>query len=252
MAPILGLVLAAAVQIGSQVSITPGSIVGCISDMVSKRVPGATVIAKGGGVEWSAATDNSGCYEFEELPPASYRVTSRSIGFDNVTRDRLVVRPSAPTRLDITLHVSGMCECIRVTRTLAEHWSRADGVLHVRLSDSEPVASTPQGDYRHAATVLNALKEPKHAGPSSLFVLQNQRNGVPGPFDVGQELVVFLESVGPDAFRIINDGPGVDVFESLAFVVQRGRIQRAPSEFSRYVGMPIAGFLDELRKLSRH
>jgi hypothetical protein len=87
-------------------------------------------------------------------------------------------------------------------------------------------------------------------------VIQNQRSGVPGPFDVGQELVAFLESSGAEAFRITNDEPGLAVptgsrDPSMAFLVQDGRIQRAPSEFSQYVGMPIAAFLDELRTLSR-
>jgi len=37
---------------------------------------------------------------------------------------------------------------------------------------------------------------------------------------------------------------------SRAVLVQGGRIQLAPPEFSRYVGKPVAAFLDELRTLS--
>jgi hypothetical protein len=37
----------------------------------------------------------------------------------------------------------------------------------------------------------------------------------------------------------------------MAFIVQDDRIQRAPPEFSRYVEMPIAPFLDELHTLSQ-
>lgn len=126
----------------------------------------------------------------------------------------------------------------------------------MRLSESGSVASTPQGYYRHAATVITALKEPESGRPGPIFVIQNQRSGVPGAFGVGQELVAFLESSGAEAFRITNDEPGLAVptgsrDPSMAFLVQDGRIQRAPSEFSRYVGMPIAAFLDELRTLSR-
>jgi hypothetical protein len=87
-------------------------------------------------------------------------------------------------------------------------------------------------------------------------VIQNQRRGAPGPYDVGQEAVVFLRSSGADALRITNDEPGLAVpagshDPSLAFLVRDGRIQRAPPEFSRYAGMPLDAFLEELRALSR-
>lgn len=38
---------------------------------------------------------------------------------------------------------------------------------------------------------------------------------------------------------------------AMAFLVQDGRIQGTPAEFSRYAGMPVGGFLDELRSLLR-
>jgi hypothetical protein len=43
------------------------------------------------------------------------------------------------------------------------------------------------------------------AGVPRRFILQNQRSGSPDPYDVGQELVAFLKSRGPDTFRITND-----------------------------------------------
>jgi hypothetical protein len=192
------------------------------------------VVAKGGGVERTTLADNAGCYELKELPPASYRVTARLAGFNNATRDRLGVTASNPTRLDFTMLVSAMCECLVVTGSLAEHWNHADAVLHLRLLDPEYGASTP--------------------GPSGvIFVSQNQQGGVDGPYDVGQELVAFLRlssSSRADSFHFINDTPGLA--PAMAFLVQDGRIQRAPPEFSRYVAMPLAAFLEELRTLSRH
>jgi hypothetical protein len=239
-------------MVALQASITSSSINGCMSDVQSRPVPGATVVAKGGGVERNTVADHAGCYELKDLPPASYRVTARLAGFDNVTRDGLVVVSSTPRRLDFTMRVSSICECVRVTGSLAEQWAHADAVLHVRLSESEAVASTPQGYYRHAATVITALKEPEGGRRGPVFVIQNQRSGVPGPYDVGQELVVFLESSGVNAFRITNDEPGLAAptashSPSMAFFVQGGRIQLAPPEFSSYVGKPVVAFLDELR-----
>jgi hypothetical protein len=253
MMPMLAFVLAAAVTLAAQGSSAAGSIVGCVSDTTRQRVPGATVVAKGAGIQRITVADSAGCYEMKDLPPSSYRVTARLEGFDNVTRDRLVVAPSTATRLDFTMHISTICECIRFTGSMAEHWDRADAVLHVRLSDSEPEPSTPQGLYRHSATVVNALKQPAGFRPATTFVLQNQRGGTPVPYDVGQELVAFLGSSGSNTFLITNDEPGLGRTEDLAmaFLVRDGRIQRAPLEFSRYVGMSIDSLLDELRTLSR-
>jgi hypothetical protein len=253
----LALIIVATVPVVPQTLSTAGSIVGCITDIVNnQRLPGATVVAKGGGVGRTAVAGDSGCYELKDLPPASYRVTARVSGFDNVTLDRLAVAPSKPTRINFTMRLSPICECVRVTGSLAEQLNHADAVLHVRLSASEPAPSTPQGYYRHAATVLAALKRPDRARPGSIFVVQNQRSGVAGLYDVGQELVVFLKFAGADAFRITNDEPGLAVptgsqDPSMAFLVQDGHIQRAPQEFGRYVGLSIAAFLNELRTVSQ-
>jgi hypothetical protein len=112
------------------------------------------------------------------------------------------------------------------------------------------------GYYRHAATVLNVLKKP--AGPltTPVFVLQNQRSAAAGPYDIDQELVMFLKSQGPGGFAITNDEPGLAVptgsyDPAIVFLIQDGHIQRAPSDLSRYVGMPLDVFLEELRALSR-
>ena len=55
---------------------------------------------------------------------------------------------------------------------------------------------------------------------------------------------------------ITNDEPGLAVPRgsydpAIAFLIQDGRIQRAPSEFSRYVGMSLDAFLGGLRALPR-
>ena len=249
--------LAAAAMVDAQGQSTAGSIVGCMSDPARQQLPGATVVAKGGGTQRTTVADRDGCYELKDLPPGRYRVTAHLAGFDNVTRDRLVVAPSTATRLDLTTGVSPMCECVRVEGAgLAGQWDYADAVLHVRLTDSEPTSSTPQGYYRHRATVLSAVKQPREPRPAAIFVLQNQHSGAPGPYDVGQELVAFLMSSGSDAFRITNDEPGLAAPRgsedpSMVFLVQDGRIQRAPSGFSRYVGVSLDSLLEELRALSR-
>jgi hypothetical protein len=184
-------------------------------------------------------------------------VTARLAGFDNVTRDGVTIPPAGVARMDFVTRISPICECVRLGgTTLAEQWDYADAVLHVRLSASEPQPTTPVGYYRHAATVLNVLKKPVGPLTTPVFVLQNQRRATAGPYDIDHELVMFLKSQGSGHFAITNDEPGLAVPSgshdpAVVFLVQDGRIQRAPSEFSRYLGMRLDVFLEELRALSR-
>jgi hypothetical protein len=65
---------------------------------------------------------------------------------------------------------------------------------------------------------------------------------------------MFLMSAGSNAFVISNDDPGLAVHRgedtpAIVFLVRDGRIERAPSDFSRCVGMQIDLFLEELRAL---
>lgn len=251
-------VLALAVQVPSRTAATTALLAGCVSDSTAERLPGTTIVATRDGLKRNATADDNGCYELKDLTPGPYRVTARLTGFDNVTRDALILPPAAVTRLDFTMRLSAICECVRITGSLAQHWNHADAVLYARLSPSNRQLITPQGYYRHVATVLNALKLPRgqtaHAGP--IFVLQNQSSGAPGPYDVGQELVMFLVSSRSNGFFITNDEPGLVApvggeDPSMVFLVQNRRIQRTPPDFSHYVGMGIGVFLNELRAIGR-
>jgi hypothetical protein len=255
-------VFASAIIVGLLVQVPPqappiGSLVGCASDTMEQRLPGVTIVAKTGRLQRTTTADASGCYELRALPAGSYRVTARLAGFDNVTRDGVTIAPTGVARMDFAMRVSPICECVRFGgTTLAAQWDYADAVLHLRLSASEPQPTTPAGYYRHAATVLNVLKKPVGPLTTPVFVLQNQRSAAPGPYDIDQELVMFLKSQGSAGFAITNDEPGLAVAgasddPATVFLVQESRIQRAPSEFSRYGGMPLGVFLDELRVLSR-
>jgi hypothetical protein len=250
-------ILALAVQAAPQAPPAVGSLAGCATDTTAQRLPGVAVVAKSGPVLMTTSTGADGCFALNDLPAGSYRVTARLPGFDNVTRDRVTVVSGRATRMDVLMRVSAICECVRFGgTTLAEQWDHADAVLHARLSASESQPGTPVGYYRHVATVIEALKAPTGSLEAPVFVLQNQRSAAPGPFDIGQELVVFLTSAGSGGFVITNDEPGLAVPTSsfdpaIVFLVRDGRIQRAPPDFSRYAGLPLDEFLRELRPLSR-
>jgi hypothetical protein len=148
------------------------------------------------------------------------------------------------------MHISPICECVQIARphTLAEAWQQAQAVLHVRVEKPPSDSTVQSGTYRHTVTILHALKlQPAGRNPRQAVVVEYQRNGAEGPYEPGQELVIFAS--GWNSERPTFSGLGADCCGNLGtvFVVRDGRIARAPAEFTQYVGMPIDRFLDELR-----
>lgn len=250
---LITIVLASALHLGAQTPAATGVIAGCIVDRTERRLPGVTVAATGEGRRHTTEADKSGCYELKGLTPGSYRVTARLPGFTNVTRDNVVVTPGPVTGLDLTMNVSSICECVLLTGTLADHFKRADAVLHVRITGPASGQPMPSEYYRHAAAVLHALKHLSGGTPpATVSLLEHQANAAPGPYDVDQELVAFLRSVRADEFAIVNGDRGLIVNNqkhAMVFLVRDGQIVDAPTEFSRYIGATLDSFMYELRAL---
>jgi len=248
---ILGAVLTASLTAAAQQPVVTGSIAGCTSDTISQQVPGTTVLAMGGGVQRTAPADSSGCYELRDLPAGSYRVTASLPGFINVARNKVTVAPSTVTRLDFTMRVAPICECVSVERTLSDHLAWADAVLYVRISDDEPDGSDDNGYYPHRATVIAAVKAPAGRKLARVVVRQNY---LP-LFDVGQEMIVFLKSAGSDVFDLTSDDSQIATVghsareRAMALLIQDGRIVQAPAEVSRSVGKTTEAVLKGLRGL---
>jgi hypothetical protein len=78
-----------------------------------------TVTPDRGGVTRQTATGSDGAYQFDELPSGVYRLDFDLLNFDIVRRNRVTVGRGGSTRIDVTLQVSTMCECI-------EHWPGPD------------------------------------------------------------------------------------------------------------------------------
>ena len=123
----------------------------------------------------------------------------------------------------------------------------ADAVLHVRISADEPDGSDERGDYPHRASAISAVKTP---GGRTLARLVVRQDYLP-LFDVGQEMIVFLKSAGPDASVSppTSRALATAMYPAMALLVQNGRITQAPPEVSHSVGMATAAVLKELRGL---
>jgi len=244
------LVLAIVLLAAGATAQATGSIAGCIVDPMHQPLPGVTVVGRGVAVRGTTETNTKGCYNLKGLPPGPYRVTVRLPGFTNVTRDNVNVAADTPASLDVTMSVSPICECIQVGgSTLADLVKAADAVVHLRIAG--PLGGQPPGsrNYQHAAAVLHALKGVP-PDVRTIPLLQNQLSGAPLPYDVDDEMVAFLRSVGDNGYSIINDDPGLSVSGQkvvLLFQIRDGQVTATPKEFSKYTGTTLDSLLYELR-----
>jgi carboxypeptidase family protein len=223
-----------------------GSLAGCVKDAQGQVVPGASIAATGETVRHTTETNALGCYTIKSMAPGMYRVTARLTGFINTTRDKVNVAANAPTSLDLTLNVSPVCECVEIAGPLENVFKQADAVLHLRILGPMGGQSVVPTSYQHSAAVVHVLKGPD-PDVRRIPLLQNQKSGAPIPFDVDDEMIVFVRSTN-NGFAIINDDPGLSAGKkAMLFRVKDGQVVEAPSEFAKYVGMSLDAFIYELR-----
>jgi hypothetical protein len=235
----LTILLAAALEAAAQAPAT-GSLAGCITDQSRYRIPGAPVTVTAVDTrQVCVETDKAGCYEVKDLIPGSYRIVGRLPGFDRVTKDGVHVAGGTAARFDFAMTISPICDCVRVIpSTLAEMWSGAEEVLHLRISEPSPGSATQSGSCKQVATVLHALTSQSRPASTIVHRFELEEIDPPPPYHAGQEMVIFTPR--PNCCR----------FPGPAFVVQDGRVQKVPSSFfSRYVGMSTDALLEELRAL---
>jgi len=93
------------------------SVSGRVVDAAGWPVPGAfvTISEESGGRPIRATTGRDGTYQFAALPDGTYRIYFSLTGFDLMRRNHLPVRSAAAVVVqDVTLYVSGLCECVNV------------------------------------------------------------------------------------------------------------------------------------------
>jgi hypothetical protein len=191
-----------------------GAVAGCValepnqpSPEPNQPIPGATIILGAQGHKITTLTDERGCYEFRDLPASVYRITARLLGADNVTRDQVNISPGQIERVDFTTRISGFCECLAPPTTLRGFYDEADAVVHVRILRPDSELPSPRGFFTQTAETLEVFKRHKIGGPiDKVFrFLQNQSSGAPDPYDVGQELVLFVGWLGTT--NVFSEGP---------------------------------------------
>ncbi len=110
----IGLILGGLLLAGSAIGSHPpqtastGQIVGVVRDPRGAALPEVTVWATevATGLRRETTTDEAGKYAFPMLPPGTYKLEFRRIGFKTLVRENISVRLTLTTTVDVTLDIA--------------------------------------------------------------------------------------------------------------------------------------------------
>jgi hypothetical protein len=86
---------------------TNGTINGTLSDPTSNVISGAkvTLVNTGTAEARTATTNDSGFYQFDNLPPGQYRISVQQSGFKQLTRENIELQVDSTLRINLELSV---------------------------------------------------------------------------------------------------------------------------------------------------
>jgi hypothetical protein len=96
------------------------SLRGKVTDAQSVSVPGVAVQLVNEQTAFSRAvvSDETGTYQFAQVPPGAYNVTAELDGFATATA-RVTLQVNTPATLDVRLELAGLTEAVTVEATIA-------------------------------------------------------------------------------------------------------------------------------------
>jgi hypothetical protein len=94
-----------------------GSVVGSVTDASNSAIPEAnvTLVNIGTTERRKSTTDNSGGYQFPNLPPGQYRVEIEKIGFRRLVREPIAVEVQSAVRIDVNMQLGDVNQVVEVT-----------------------------------------------------------------------------------------------------------------------------------------
>lgn len=102
----------------AEAQVQTGSIAGTVADSSGAILPGTLVSLRGdrliGGVQ-TQATDASGNYRFDRLPPGSYKVRFDLQGFRTIEREDIRINAAFVATVNVRLEVGAVTELVTVT-----------------------------------------------------------------------------------------------------------------------------------------
>ncbi len=152
-------VLAAA---GGRAQVTSGSISGYVLDPSSGGIPKAevSISAAGNAVKRSITADQTGHYQFPQLPPGVYEIAARASGFAESTVTNVSLNVQSRLRMDVTLSLAGVqtrAEVTAAARAVSTESSDLGAVIDRARVEALPLN---RRDFLHLSLLIPGVLPP--------------------------------------------------------------------------------------------
>src|SRR5689334_12834337 len=108
-----------------------GSVVGYVTDASNSAIPEANVTMANNGTmaRRTTSTDNSGAYQFLNLPPGQYRAEIEKTGFRRLVREPIIVEVQSAVRIDVNMQLGDVNQVVEVVAQtpLLQTWNASLG-----------------------------------------------------------------------------------------------------------------------------
>ncbi|HUX43168.1 MAG TPA: carboxypeptidase regulatory-like domain-containing protein [Terracidiphilus sp.] len=146
---------ALAVSALAQVVIT-STIVGTVTDPQGAVIPNANVTLRNvdTGVQWTAATDGSGAYQFPNLIAGHYEVEVVKVGFAKATSTAMALQNGTTQRINFAMTIGSTEEVVQVSSAaplIDTENADVSGVIDNKFAENLPIAGR---NYLNYAQVL--------------------------------------------------------------------------------------------------
>jgi len=175
------------------------SLHGVITDAQSAVIPGAVVALSSAstGVSRQVVSDNTGAYQFLQVPPGEYTLSVTKPGFSKATQEHVVLQINTPETLNVQLEIGTTGQTVNVTaeastistsdasvgNAFTEHSIRQlplDTRNVVELLSLQPgVTSTGE--------VLGSRRDQNNITLDGVDVNDNENSGIGGQADIGSQ-----------------------------------------------------------------
>jgi hypothetical protein len=221
-----------------------GRLVGTVTAIHGDRLPGVEVTVTKAGAATKRTTVAGGGFAFDALPPGDYEFTARLAGFRMCAPKAPVVQVATGriTSLKILMVVE-LSEEVRVVFSTVQSLLGGGGpVVRLRVSGRPRIIpETCDLLTAYRGTVVEVLKQPTRGGPigSEVRFVEESCSRCRPPFARGDDMVAILHRI-EDHYSV-----------SFCWSIKNGRVVAADDlpVMQRFVGMPAADFIKELRGL---
>ncbi len=218
-------------------------VLGTIHDPSGSAVRGASVTLtnQSTGIDKKTTADESGLYDFFNVPPGRYTITAEFTGFQTFKTSDIVVDVNARQRVDVAMQVGAVSEVVNVSG--AAEVLETDTSQHDQVINTQQIVELPLNGRNYSDLALLATNA--HRSPLSVLFAAN---GTPreGAFNVNGMRSTYnnflLDGLDNNAYSTSNQGYSNQVVQPSPDAVAEFRV--ITSNFSAEYGRVGGGVIN--------